>query len=1263
MDQRVEFGILGPLQVLRDGAEVPVRRRKQRVLLTLLLLHANEVVSRDRLIDALWDDEAPRTADSALQGSVSQLRKLIGAERLVTKAPGYLLRATTEELDLARVERLVAEGRAATEPAGRAERLRAALALWRGQPLAEFENDAFARAELDRLVELRLGALEERIDADLELGRDRELVAELETLVAAHPYRERLRGQLMLALYRCGRQAEALSTYRTGRQLLVDELGIDPSSDLQHLERQILAQDASLEPARPARPTPASTSPSSGGADAPGLVRKTVTVLFCDVVGSTPLGERLDPEVLRRLMSRYFDAASAALERHGGTVEKFIGDAVMAVFGLPALHEDDAVRAVRAAVELRATLVTLDDEFERDYGARIGIRIGINTGEVVAGEGQTLVTGDVVNVAARLEQSAAPGEIVLGGATHRLVRDVVLAEAVEPMELKGKSGSFDAFRLVDLLPDIQAARGLGAAFVGRVRELELLREAYARALDGRGCEAAVVTGPAGIGKSRLVHEFVAEIDAEALVLSGRCLSYGNGITYWPLREAVQQLAGDDPRGRLTSLLAEDVGAADAIGAAVGFGGRTPQSSEVSWAARRLLEKAGAERTVVLVLDDLHWAEPAFLDLVDYVRTFLRGVGVLIVGTGRPELLDLRPSWREFAFPLEPLAAAEAEELAECLSADDDFARASAVEIAEGNPLFLEQLVAAGKDEGMTVPPTIQALLASRVDRLAPAERTVAVIAAIEGRQFHRGAVMSLAPVELSADVTSYLLALVRKDILRPDESLFPGEDGFRFVHALVREAAYAAASKELRAHLHERYAGWLEGVAGERAGEFEEILGYHFGEAYRLRSELGPLDAHARELGARAASLLGDAGRRALGRSDFNAAQSLLERAVASASGDDAERTRYECDLAETLLFTGDAPRALELTHAARAAAQARGDDAANAQADVLHMSVILLGGQTTTTVEAREVAERALEVLASLGDDRSLARAWGLLGTAWGIDGQTERHGEAVREALRYARRADDGRLESECILWLAAGWALGPTPVDEAIARCEDLRADVGTRLRESFVDLGYALVLALAGRLDEARIRIGEARGFIHDLGDELTYAGTGWMPGLFELWAGDLVAADAFLSEACVMLRAIGNRGFLCTTAAYLAEVRCRQGRLDEAEELARESEDAGIPDDLVNEIYWRIARAHVLALRGQHQAAEKLAREAIAAASATDQLAQQGDAALALAEVLRVSGRDDDARAAATDAARLFRSKGATLRLAAAQALLGEQALA
>jgi class 3 adenylate cyclase len=1231
------------LEVVTDEGAFAIEARKPRAVLALLLLHANEIVPAERLIEHLWGGDPPGSAAKALQTYVSQLRKALGPERIVTRAPGYLVSVASGELDVERFTNL-----RTSEPD-------AALALWRGAPLADFEYDAWAQPEIARLAEARLETVEERIERELAADRHQGLVAELEALVQAHPYRERLRAQLMLALYRSGRQVEALAAYRDGREFFVSELGIDPSPELQRLEQRIVAHDASLD-ARPA-PERASARPRPATVRTDTLLRKRLTILFCDLVGSTALGEQLDAERLRRLMSRYFEAARTVLERHGGVVEKFIGDAVVAVFGLPQLHEDDALRAVRAALELRAALAAFDGELGEDGHAGISVRIGISSGEVVAGVAESLVTGDAVNVAARLEQVAAAGEILLAAPTRRLLRDRVLVEAVGPLELKGKGAPVEAFRLVDLLPDIGDLGARRTPFVGRAQELERLAAAYDAARDERGCKLVAVVGVAGIGKSRLVSEFLAALEPEARLLSGRCLAYGSGITYWPLREAVRQLTGEESRAELERLLADEPGAATAIAAAIGLERGTPQSSEVSWAVGRLLEQASAERPLVLVFEDVHWAEPVLLDLIDYLHAFVRTGAVLVVTTGRPELLELRPSWQQLALTLAPLAPAEAEELADLVTDGDALARTRAVQIAEGNPLFIEQLLAAGPDED-DVPSTIQALLAARIDSLSPSERAVALAAAVEGRQFHRRAVTALAPEELRGDVTSHLLALVRKDIVRPDESVFRGDDGFSFTHVLVRDAAYAAASKELRAELHERFAAWLEAALGERAGGLEEIVGYHLSAAHGLRVELGFRDVHTDHLGSRAATLLGDAGRLALGRGDLNAARDLLDRAVTAAPAGDPELGRYRLDLGETLLYAGDMPRAGQLADSARADAETAGDDAARVRADVVLTYVRSHTGEPTAD-EWRLVAERAIAVLAPLEDHYWLARSWQLLRQASQADAQTGRIAEAAGQMSRHARLAGDRRLESEAIQYLPYCWAEGPTPLETALDRCAALRARAETREREALIDKGYALALAMAGRIDEAHARMDGMRSFMRELGNELIAAVAGSFAGLIELWAGDLAAADTVLSQSCADLRAMGDHAFLCTQLAQLAQVRVRRGRLDDADELARESRKLGGTYDLTNEVWWRMALTEVLSARGEHDDAEQLAHEAIATAGQTDMTYLTGLARLTLAQALHAAGRHDEARAAGTQARRIFEDKGAVALVSASLQLAGD----
>jgi class 3 adenylate cyclase/DNA-binding SARP family transcriptional activator len=460
----MDFRILGPLEVAADGRPVDLGGAKQRALLALLALNANRVVARDQLVEALWDGEPPETAGKALQVYVSHLRKVLGRERLETTSRGYLLRVEPDELDLARVQRLHESGRPSE-----------ALALWRGDPLADFAGQRFAQAEIARLQELRLACLEQRIEQDLAQGRHAQLVGELDALVRKHPLREHLRAQLMLAFYRAGRQAEALSAYQAARIALVDELGIEPGRPLRELHQQILQQDPALD-----LPSPNPPERARGPAVPPparvGEVRKTVTVVFCDLAGSTGLGERLDPESLRALMARWYSAMRGPIERHGGTVEKFIGDAVMAVFGVPHVHEDDAMRAVLAALEMRTAVDRLNGE--GDGASVLRIRVGINSGEVVTGDGSdSLVTGDAVNTAKRLEEAAAPGEILVGAATRSMVANATELDAVGPVEAKGKTGFVEAWRVVTAIPDAAPfARRLDAPLVGRETELAFLRE-------------------------------------------------------------------------------------------------------------------------------------------------------------------------------------------------------------------------------------------------------------------------------------------------------------------------------------------------------------------------------------------------------------------------------------------------------------------------------------------------------------------------------------------------------------------------------------------------------------------------------------------------------------------------------------------------------------------------------------------------------------------------------------------------------------------
>jgi predicted ATPase/class 3 adenylate cyclase len=676
-------------------------------------------------------------------------------------------------------------------------------------------------------------------------------------------------------------------------------------------------------------------------------VRKKVTVLFCDVTGSTTLGEYQDPERLRIVMTRYFNEARSALERHGGKVEKFIGDAVMAVFGVPALHEDDALRALLAATELREALGTLNDELESTVGVRIEVRTGVNTGDVIAGDptrNDSFVTGAAVNIAERLERTASPGEILIGEETFRLARDAIRAEPLEPLTLKGRSEPVLAYRLLEVYPGMPAhARRLDSPMVDRPRELALLHDAFQRCVRVRehACHLFTVLGSAGMGKSRLVAEALRTIEGEATVLKGSCLPYGEGITFWPVLDVVKQATGvtdedtpEEARAKIAAKLEGDQAAervADRVAEVIGLAEAGGTAEEGFWGVRKLFEGLAGKRPLIVVFDDLNWAEPTFLDLIEHVADWSRDAPILVVCIARPELLEIRPGWgggkrNATTIFLESLSEPESEKLIHNLLGEAAISPEVSARIrdaAAGNPLFVEETVSMLIDDGLLrceedgwvtaadlsgvrVPSTIQVLLASRLDQLSADERRVLERGAVEGNVFHRGALEELSASEEQDGVARCLTALERKYFVRPHRASFDGEDAFCFRHPLVREAAYEALPKQVRGELHEGYAAWLE----QRPGEYEELLGYHLEQAFRYRRELGQVDERAERLGASAAAHLIAAGRRALAREDVFAGANLLGRSTSLLATDDPTRDDVLLELGGALVFAGDFVRA-----------------------------------------------------------------------------------------------------------------------------------------------------------------------------------------------------------------------------------------------------------------------------------------------------------------------------------------------------------------
>ncbi|HEU5405560.1 MAG TPA: adenylate/guanylate cyclase domain-containing protein [Gaiellaceae bacterium] len=923
------------------------------------------------------------------------------------------------------------------------------------------------------------------------------------------------------------------------------------------------------------------------------MQRKTVTVVFCDVTGSTELGESIDPEALRALLARYFERMKGIVEAHGGSVEKFIGDAVMAVFGVPAAHEDDALRACRAALEMR------------DAFPELGIagRIGVNTGEVVTRTEERLATGDPVNVAARLEQAAQPGEVLIGGETLSLVRAATEVGDERLLELKGKVEAVRAWPL--LAATSSGERRFATPMVGRETELRRLSDAFQQAVHDRSCQLFTVLGSAGVGKSRLAAEFLRELDAR--VVRGRCLSYGDGITYWPVVEILKQLGtlpdGDAARP-LRFLLGESETPADA--------------DEIAWGFRKLLEQEAQTQPLVCVLDDLHWAEETLIDLVEHAADLSRDAPLLLLCMARPELLERRPSWgggkwNATTVLLEPLDAAETERLITELGGVGDELRERILQVAEGNPLFLEEMIGLVRDSGgseVEVPATIQALLAARLDQLDPDERSVLERGSVEGRTFHRGAVAALSDSDGSLD--QRLVALVRKELVRPDRAQLTGDEAYRFRHLLIRDAAYDALPKATRAELHHRFAEWLE-EHGRNLLELDEILGYHLEQAARYLAELGQED---RELALAAGERLGVAGTRAFWRGDPRAAAALLERTLTLTRPYRLDIHR-EAELAAALERI-DVARATSVADAAAERCEAAGDEAGAALARTVAANVRLQAGECSAD-ELELTARNAQQLLEALGDDDGLVHVWQALGWVANMHSHLEGWGDSIEQALLHASRAGH-RIRGSMLL--SVPLTMGPKPATQALAKLDSL---IGDQPHPDDLHL-RGLLLAMLGRIEEAWKVALPAAERARELG---ITQGEIWL-GEIALIAGDLQAAAAYLRIACKAMENRGATALLSSYAPLLSRVLSSIGEADEAARQARYGRELGLPDDVWTQALWRQAEALVRSAHGEHAEAIRLAEEAVDWWSRTDSLLRTGEAHCDLAEVLEAAGRPDQA---------------------------------
>ena len=1012
--------------------------------------------------------------------------------------------------------------------------------------------------------------------------------------------------------------------------------------------------------------------------------RKTVTIVFADPKPRTADGRPPSPEDMRDVMPRYFRRMRHALERHGATVEKFIGDAVMAVFGLPVRHEDDALRAVRAAYDMQRALPELNAAFEAEYGLTLENHIGVNTGEVVAGDaslGQRLVTGDTVNVAARLEQAAGAREILIGDLTYRLVRGAVEVEAVEPLTLKGKAEPVPAYRLTAVTGVSDARHGVerrqDAPLMGREAELATLGAIFAQAVSQRTCRLATVIGDAGVGKSRLIREFTSEQAGDALVIRGRCLPYGDGITFWPLREVVRDAAAiiddDAPAEALAKLTARigNIDVVERLASVIGLSDAPFPVPEIFWGARRFLEALAADRPVLVVVDDIHWAEATFLELVGDLVTTVAAAPVLLLCSSRRELLERHAEWgqddRSIRLILEPLTDADAGRVVEALlggTGIDPGVRGRIVAAAAGNPLFVEQLLSMLIDNGtlrregegwvptgdlatLAVPPTIQALVAARLDLLQPEERSVIEPASVIGQNFAVAALGVLVVPEVAPEVRTHLDTLSSKQLVQPNPDADDADASYRFHHVLVRDAAYSGLLKRDRATLHERFVDWAEpiNIAQGRVIEFEEIQGYHLEQAYRYLVELGTVDDHARTLGARAAGKLASAGRRAFARGDMHAAVSLLRRASATLPPGSLAAVQLQPDLGEALMEIGQFDEANEVLAAAQDAAESLGDGRLAATAQLSGMLVRLYTAEQDWTGQVMQAVVRGVPLFEQAGDHAGLALAARL---QVGVHGIANRYGEAAAAAERvieHARAAGNARVERRGASGYAASALLGPTPVSEAIDRIEAAAQNVqGDRRTEGVLRSYLAVLYAMRGEFGRARTEYAAARTMLDEVGAGLWAAGSGMEIGQVELLAGDPAAAEAALRRDLATLRALGEGFVSMSLAGLLARAVYDQGRYDEADALAAAIEAQADADDVDAQARWRAVRGKVAARRGEMGRGRSLVEDALALRSRSEAPAHQADALADLAEVERLAG-DEGWRGTLESAISLFRAKG------------------
>ncbi|MEP6910869.1 MAG: AAA family ATPase [Actinomycetota bacterium] len=960
------------------------------------------------------------------------------------------------------------------------------------------------------------------------------------------------------------------------------------------------------------------------------MERKLATVLFVDLVDSTSLVSASDPEVVRRRVTRFFDQVSRCIETHGGKVEKFAGDAVMAAFGIPQAHEDDAERAVRAALGIMESVHELE----------LDARIGIEAGEVVTGSGDsTFATGEAVNLAARLQQVAEPGQTLIGPAAHSLTLGRIEVDDVGPVDIRGRELAVWSWAVLSA-DGGPLKRSVDSPFIGREAEVDLLQNTFSRALRDQRAHLFTIYGEPGVGKTRLAHEFLDSIEGTT-VLYGRSLPYGESITYWPLAEMVKGVAGiadDDPLDVALEKLRECCPAdavADLLGLATGVleavhGERSQK--EIAWAAREWAQLMAQTQPLVLVFEDIHWAEDPLLELIEHLTAWVREAPLMILCLARPELLDVRPEWgggrvRATSIELEPLAPEESDQLVTALAGEGELSartRRLLMDKTGGNPLFVEEtmrmVAECGEEDAGRIPDTLQALIAARVDRLPADSKTVLQRASVIGRNFWGGAIAHQAPdVESVEDALDDLL--LRDFIVTEPRSSLSSETAYRFKHVLIRDVAYTALSKSSRAGYHARFAEWLNEKAGD---ELLEIRAYHLDQAASLLAELD--GAPPADLAREAAETLEEAGRRALAREANEGARNSFLRAL------ELEPTLERRYLAAKAAWRiEDLPAVAREMESVREEAVRTGDPRLESRALTALADVTLL--READCAKAVELADRALEVV----EPTDLVARFDALqvrtNAAW-WGGDLTNAESYLTEMLDVAREA--GRKDLESVALRGRGDAhrakLELAEARSVLTKALELAEESGAIASRAWVFLTWARIHLLEGDLEKAEEAAEEAKRLSSEAGAVWAIARANNLGAWAAWWRGDVELGEKRFRESIRLLKPLGDRAALCESQRGLAELLVKRGRIEEAERYALDAVETVGPQDVTSGATTATALAMVRAAQGRDEEAEKLFESSIDSVSETDFREVVYEVLEPYALFLRERARDDEAAA-------------------------------